>query len=155
LMELAEKLGVSYTALADQGAGWCENRKCWTFPERDGKGTVIGILTRDMVGKKLRLKGSKSGLSFASSWRNGTGPIFLVEGPSDVAALLTIRLSVVGRPSNMGGAKLLTDLLFDVPLSREIIVIGERDEKPNGQWPGKEGAIRTATRLADTLERAI
>jgi hypothetical protein len=155
LLQLAEQLGVSYSSLADQGAGWCDYRRCWTFPERDGGGKVIGLLTRDLIGGKLQTKGSRRGLSFASSWRNGAGPIFLVEGASDVAALLTIGLSVVGRPSNTGGVTLLTDLLFDVMPNREIVVIGERDQKPNGSWPGKDGAISVAKQLADALERPI
>jgi hypothetical protein len=155
IMNLAKQLGVSYASLADQGAGWSDRRECWTFPERNGSGKIVGILTRDLTGKKRRIKGSQSGLSFTCDWNAGDGPIFLVEGPSDFAALKTIGLSAVGRPSNRGGVAFLTNLLFDVPAQREIIVVGERDQKPTGLWPGKEGAISVATQLAEALERPI
>ncbi len=36
-----------------------------------------------------------------------------------------------------------------------MIVIGERDQKPDGQWPGKDGAERTATQLAERLRRDV
>ncbi|MSR59742.1 MAG: hypothetical protein EXS05_19220 [Planctomycetaceae bacterium] len=131
------------------------NRQCWTFPERNGEGKVVGISTRDRQGQKKRITGSKSGLTFASDWREGTGPIFLVEGASDTAALKTIGLAVVGRPSNLAGVGQLTDLLFDIATDREIIVGGERDQKPNGSWPGREGAISVSTQLAEALDRTI
>ncbi len=46
-------------------------------------------------------------------------------------------------------------MLSGVDHNREIIVIGERDEKPDGKWPGRDGAVRTAKRLAEELERPI
>jgi hypothetical protein len=47
---------------------------------------VIGIMTRYEDGSKKRLKGSNAGLTYANNWNTGLGPIFLVEGASDVAA---------------------------------------------------------------------
>ena len=152
---LAERLGVSVESLTALNAGWHPGHKFWTHPERDGFGRVIGVITRYEDGSKKRLSRSKCGLSYADSWDTGLGPILLVEGPSDTAALLTLGLTVVGRPSNCGGVDLLIDLLFDVPTQREIVVVGERDEKPDGKWPGRDGAISTATRLAEALERPV
>ena len=88
------------------------------------------------------------------------GPILLVEGGSDTAALMDMGLAVIGRPGNIVPkklfpelVKLLAELLADN--EREIIVIGENDEKPDGRWPGREGAISTATRLAEALDRTV
>ena len=64
---------------------------------------------------------------------------------------MTIGLSVVGRPSNCGGIALLIDLLSAFPIQRELVVIGERDEKPDGKWPGRDGAISTGTKLRAAL----
>jgi hypothetical protein len=64
-------------------------------------------------------------------------------------------LAVIGRPSNLGGTTLLIELLGTVPLHRGIIVLGERDEKPNGLWPGRDGATKTADKLASGLDRQI
>lgn len=154
-IELATRLGVSVKALAELGVGWHIEKQCWTFPERNANGTIIGISARYQDDQKRRHPGSRAGLTYVDGWDSGNGPILLVEGASDTAALLTIALNAVGRPSNAGGIELLLDLLVDLPSDRDIIVIGERDQKPNGHWPGKAGAIRTAQRLADGLNRPI
>jgi len=120
-----------------------------------GNGQVIGINARHVDGSKKRLFGGQSGLTYADGWDTGDGPILLVEGGSDTAALMTIGLSVVGRPSNTAGVKLLIDLLCEADIDREIVVIGERDEKADGRWPGRDGAISTAKQLAENLERPV
>jgi hypothetical protein len=109
------------------------------FSERDGDGKIIGISARHVDGCKKRIFGGSSGLTYADGWDAVDEPILLAEGGSDTAAQMTIGLSVVGRPSNTGGAKLLIDLLFEISANREIIVIGERDQKPDGRWPGRSG----------------
>jgi len=150
---LAEELGVSAEALERLGVGW--NGSSWSFPERDATGNVIGISVRYGDGTKKRLKGGKAGLTFPTDWDMGSGPVLLAEGGSDTAALLGLGLSVIGRPSNAGGVRLLTELLADLPVQREIIVLAERDRKPDGRWPGRDGAVGTAQQLADGLNRSI
>jgi hypothetical protein len=152
---LASELGVSVEALLRLGIGWHPDCRFWTIPERDGAGRVIGISSRTQDGEKKRLYRSNAGLTYAADWDTKSGPILLVEGASDTAALMTIGLSVVGRPSNRAGVHLLVDLLSNLPLDREIVVIGERDEKLDGRWPGRTGAIATATGLAEGLKRPI
>lgn len=154
-VELAAQLSVSEQALSDLNVGWDNVDRYWSFPERDGSGTIIGIAARYINGSKKRLSGSQAGLTYADTWDTGTGPILLVEGGSDTAALLTIGLNVVGRPSNRAGTKWLNHLLRDLPIEREVLVIGERDRKQDGSWPGKDGAIRTAQKLAESLERKV
>lgn len=168
---LADQLGVSGAALRQLGCGWDPakpNRlrgSCWTFPARDGDGKVVGISLRfpeqrrnkegDLVGKAA-VYGGKAGLFYdPASWSRGSGPILLVEGASDTAAAMTMGLAAVGRPSNRGGIDHLAQLLRDVPADRPIVVVGERDQKPDGNWPGRDGAVSTATQLAKALHRAI
>ena len=79
------------------------------------------------------------------------GPILIVEGASDVAACLSVGLCAVGRPSAAGGGKLLIDLLKTDP--REIVVVGEFDPKSDGTWPGKLGAERISSQIANDLGR--
>lgn len=152
---LAKLLGVSADALARLRVGWHAPECTWDFPERDAKGNVIGINRRSRDGVKMRVKGGKSGLTYARDWEQDPGPIFLVEGGSDVAALLTMKLCAIGRPSNTGGTDLLIEMLETVSLGRPIVVVAERDLKPDGQWPGKKGAISTSSKLAQGLGREV
>lgn len=153
--ELARQLGVSPAALSRLRCGWCNGDQLWSFPEKNGTGQIIGVSTRSVTGEKKRLRGSKTGLTYAADWNCGSGPILLVEGASDTAALMTLGLNVVGRPSNFGGVPLLCDLLRPVSEEQPIIVIAERDQKPDGRWPGKDGAVSVAEQLSTQLNRCV
>lgn len=171
VQELADRLGVSVQSLVALGCGWDPAKpigmkgSCWTFPSRDGEGSVIGVALRfpetrrNRAGKesnKGMMAGGRQGLFYdPASWSRGSGPILLVEGASDTAAAMTMGLAVVGRPSNRGGVGHLANLLEVIPADRPILVVGERDEKGDGSWPGRDGAIATATQLAKELHRTI
>jgi hypothetical protein len=92
---------------------------------------------------KGQLAGGRRGLSLTVDWRELHDPIILVVGPSDVLAGRYAGLNVIGRPSNSGGA----DLLVHACRNRLVIVVGENDRKPDGLWPGKEGAEAVARKL--------
>jgi len=116
---------------------------------------VIGIGTRHLDGRKLFIPGGRRGLIYAPDWQQSDGPVLLVEGLSDTAAAMSMGLSAIGRPSATGGVDLLADLLKDTPDQRSIIVLGENDPKADGSWPGREGAVSVATKLAEKLRRPI
>jgi uncharacterized protein (DUF2126 family) len=162
--ESLKKLGVGFAT--DLGP------PCWTFPEKNEDGLVVGI-TRRLVtpqdGKsKLFCKGSRRGLTFCDDWDARPGCIFLVEGASDVAAALSLGVNAIGRPNNTGGVEMLAKLLRRT--DRKIIVMGENDKKdtstmnpqhdPNCKccarcWPGGWGARQTARELSKRLGRRI
>jgi len=131
----------------------------FTFPECDPSGRIIGITERipttEGKDRKKNIFGGNRGLTIPVKWRDRTGPVFPVEGPTDVLALSMCGLATVGRFSNLGGTDMLAVLLADWPSDRGIIVIGENDEKPDGRWPGREGAQQTATELARLLGRPV
>lgn len=142
LESLARSLCVSEESLQAVGLGWDGSR--YTFPEHDGAGAVIGISTRSVSGEKRSVAGSRRGLTVPAGLREMADPVLVVEGASDVAACWMFGLAAVGRPSNSGGAEHLERLLR----GREVLVVGERDEKKDGRWPGKEGAISVSGALA-------
>jgi hypothetical protein len=136
----------------------------YVFPERDGDERITGFnlrlreLTKDANGKpaveakKKRTYGPR-GLFIPAGWNAIAGPIYVPEGVSDTLALTAMGLVGIGRASNTGGAPLLASLLrrygfaageasADVP----VIILGENDAKPNGTWPGRDGAERVARR---------
>mgnify|MGYP001606612313 CR=1 FL=1 len=219
---LAHRLGVTAQSLIRLGVGWSIDDDCWVFPERDGDGSVVGLVRRYKDGAKLCQKGSKRGLTYAvnpgyvqgreykpgrenwsrtsetypcpvcsktdgclvsaenpedpkaaicirpvgktgaQSYIEGSGwlhirksagnvrlarcgligdseyPVLILEGQSDVACAMDLGFEAIGRPSAMHGGTTLLDLLRN----RDVVIIGENDRKPNGDWPGKDGAIK-------------
>lgn len=155
LDELADSLDVATAALRRLSIGWCDEQQCWTFPERDGRGRVVGISTRYPDGQKRFLSGGHRGLYLPAGWQPSSGQLLIVEGASDTAAGLTAGLNVVGRPSCTGGVKHLIELLRDAPVDCNIVVVGEMDARSDGSWPGKDGAVNVAEQLASQLARPV
>lgn len=141
------------------------NRRGYGFVWRDDNCQPIGMLVRQTNGTGKKPTAGRLGLSIPDGWLqrgegdDGTGPIYLVEGPSDTLAASALGLSVIGRPSNMAGVELLIGLFAGMDQAelarRPIIVVGEHDEKPDGRCPGREGAVSTAHKLANALCRRV
>jgi hypothetical protein len=173
--ELADELGLSIESLErlDVGRG-VDNFRSLTFstwPEKNPAGEVVGIIRRYRVpvtdggGCKMTMAGSHHGIYLPEDWQDSNGPVLVVEGGSDVAACLTLDLAAIGRPSCLGGAAMLAEVLRGC--NRIIIVLGENDRKPDRVgtvaqcpidcggcpvcWPGKYGAIQTAKQLKTAL----
>ena len=100
----AEMLNVSENSLKRMRCGW--DGKAHTFPMSDAEGNVIGIRRRFLDGKKICVKGSKTGL-FIPDGLTGKGTLLIVEGNSDCAAGLTLGFETIGRPSCTGGTDLI------------------------------------------------
>jgi len=171
---LASILGVSKESLADLcvGVGWDRDGTEWaSFPSRGINGEIVGITRRYDNGAKKTLAGtSNAGIFCKEWWWIGNGIVYIVEGPSDVAAMIDANLCVLGRPSNVGGLAVLTAYLKRRDPKR-IVVVGENDAKPERRgevaacvpdcagcaycFPGKFGMLATASRLARSLRRKI
>lgn len=173
---VASKLGVSVASLEDLGVGvgydeW-NGREWASFPSRGMKGEIVGITRRYDDGTKKTLGGTSNAGVFCKPywWLGGTGTVYIVEGASDVAAMLDAGLLVLGRPSNVGGIVVLTAYLRRHE-TRRIVVLGENDCKPHKRgtikqcpvdcrgcawcWPGRFGPIVTAEKLAKSLRRKV
>jgi len=139
--------------------GYREDRSdyCFTFPERDGHGKIIGINRRYFDKSKKLLAGGSRGLSMLKGWNVPSElPLFIVEGPTDAAALIAAGIPAIGRPSNTGGVAHLVVALAEIHEDRTVCVLGENDLRMNWalskpQWPGLEGAISTVRQLAEQL----
>lgn len=135
---------------AGGGDGWTREAGAFTVPERDGSGRVVGLSLRAPSGAKGYPSGARRGLVVPAGLDGMGGPVLVVEGASDVAACASVGLAAVGRPSNVGGAGEIAELLRD----REVLVVGERDRR-DGRWPGRDGAIRVAGQLARAWRRPV
>ena len=147
-------LSITVESLYAVGIGWDIGRGVYIFPERNAERCIIGISTRDADGAKRFIKGGNRGLTIPDSFNAASvDPLLIVEGVTDVCACLTLGIMAIGRPSNVGGVELLADLLADY--TGEVFIVGENDQKPDGRWPGRDGAKQTAARLASALGKSV
>lgn len=171
---LVAELGLPEAILSELAIGWSDTARhhadreivgAYIFPEHDGQGRLIGVSYRfpaakvagltDGDGKPLGNKSSptgyKRGLTLPLAWREMPDPTLIVEGPTDALAARALGLSAIGRPSNHGGV----DFVAQLCRHRRIIIVGENDRKPDGRWPGKEGAEAVARRLEAQWQRPV
>lgn len=136
---------------------WIENdgfnRWAWVFSEKNAAGLTTCYTLRYKDGRKIAH--GPRGLIYGDNWSAGDGPILCPEGASDVLCLRSLGLAAVGRPNNSSLAEQLAELLAQVDPTRPIMILGENDQKPDGKWPGKEGAELVAKKISDILRRPV
>jgi phage/plasmid primase-like uncharacterized protein len=163
---LADKLGLNVGCLRREQIGYatasdlratgtkCSGPGCWSFPMRDGNDHITGIRLRSRDGFKYSVTGSDASGLFIPK---GTDPIDRVliapEGPTSNAAILMLGLTTVGRPNNSLGTENLCRLAIRLRPS-QIVLLGDNDQKPDGRWPGRDGAMSVAAGLSRAGIRA-
>lgn len=169
--ELAQTLGVSVAALESLWVGWGYDREpWWSFPERSPRGGIVGIVRRYKDGRKKMIQHGTHGLYYSAMWATTRGPVYIPEGGSDTAALITIGLPAIGRPSCRGGVGMLASMLGP-RMNKLIIVVGEMDLNIERRgkvavcpkncggcpvcWPGLFGARDTARALSARINRKV
>ncbi len=165
---LAQELGVGREALTALEVGWANAQElralkagwdgprpdgAYTVPTRSSDGHISGLDLRSLDGRKSAPKGLPRGLIFAPASLQQDGDVLLVEGASDVATLLTLGVPAVGRSSVTAGGDILAELLRH--RAEDVVVLGERDRKANGTWPGRDGALHIARHLAEAWGRPV
>lgn len=131
---LAHDLGVSIRSLEELGCQYAgDYHNAWGFLMKDGYGNPIGIRIRNLFGQKWAVTGSQAGIFIPKvpfQYR-----VFIAEGPTDVAAGLSIGLYVIGRPSCSGGVSHIVDWFKKHrAVACEAVIIADNDE------PGIKGA---------------
>lgn len=134
---MANDLQLPQDSLRAFRMGWSQAKGAYTFPMHDASGKVIGVRLRYPNGRKLSVKGSRSGL-FMHGADMSRGLLLVAEGPTDAAALHSLGYNVVGRPSCNGGTKYLYEL---VNWKHQIVLIPDKDK------PGIDGAESVAKML--------
>jgi hypothetical protein len=148
--KLARQLGVTYSSIMALGAAWYRRKQAWAFPMRDGGGKIVGIRLRSEEGKKWALVGSANAL-FIPKDDYFTQTVYLVEGPTDVMAGVSIGLKIIGRPSCSAGMPDILRFIKENNIKR-IVQIADNDTvkvSPTGvrSYPGTEAAEVTAQHL--------
>jgi len=117
------------------------------FPMYDHTKKIIGIRLRTVNGQKWCIPGSKNGL-FLGDTTNPDMDLeygFIVEGSTNVAALMSIGIKSVGRPSNTAGLDMLIQYLK--PTKRLLVICRDNDTKPE--------ALKNTLRGAWLLAKAL
>lgn len=139
----AATLGIDAITLEWLSAVWAPEYNAWAFPMRDGKSNIIGIRLRSESGDKWAVRGSRQGLFIPSYFEDDDSICYITEGPTDCAAVLTLGLYSIGRPSCNSNHEQLAIALMEKKI-RRVVIVSDNDDKRrlNGQqWnPGLDGA---------------
>lgn len=123
---LAKDLGVSQESLTllecTKGP-----TNTWGFPMKDGYGGYIGIRIRSESGAKWAVNGSQAGIFIPAPRLKVARRVFVVEGPTDCAAALTLGLYAVGRPSCSGGVQHIMAFVRKNQV-QEVVVVCDNDD---------------------------
>lgn len=148
LYAFAASIGVSSASLLSLGCAYSHAHAAWAFPMRNGDGAIVGIRLRWEDGQKKAVTGSHQGLFIPNT--PSSGMAWLLEGPTDTAAALTIGLFAIGRPSCNGGEQFIRVALNRLKIRRAVIVSDcDRKHRTTGEeWnPGLDGAQRLEKEL--------
>ncbi len=134
---LASQLGVTVDSLRAIGCAYADSHNAWAFPMVNGKGHCIGIRLRADNGRKWSVTGGKEGIFVP---RGTARTAYVVEGPTDLAACLTLGLWGIGRPSCRGSVAHTQVTINRLHIQRAILV-------SDNDGPGIEGAKSLAREL--------
>jgi hypothetical protein len=127
---IAMALGLSLESLERLNTGW--NGSAWTFPMRNHRHEIVGFRTRTESGQKFAIKGSRAGLFIPQGVRRQRGGVvWVVEGPSDCAAMLDMGVDAIGRPSCRGSEQEISRWAAGMA----VMVLADNDT------PGVDGAV--------------
>jgi phage/plasmid primase-like uncharacterized protein len=133
----ATSLGVSHDSLTLLRMGWAADYRATSWPMVDANARVIGIRLRcPETARKWAVVGSRAGL-FVPAGLAEVRRLFVCEGPTDTAALLSIGLDAVGVPSAGGVPDLLARLIRRL-MPADVVIVAD------GDGPGRVGADRLA-----------
>ncbi len=136
LQSQADALGVSAESLKLLRMGWSKGDQAFTFPMRSGAGDIVGIRLRNANAEKWSVRGGKEGL-FYSPLRLAGETLYIVEGPTDAAAMLDMGFPTIGRPSCTGGTEHLLKMIRG---HHHVVIVADHD------GPGERGAEALADR---------
>lgn len=141
IARLAIKLGVTTDSLTRTGCAWAAPHKAFAFPMVNGRGNPVGIRLRAESGAKWSVKGGREGIFIPHQIAQHNQRVaYIVEGPTDLAACLTLGLDAIGRPSCRGSVAHTQVTINRLHIQRAILV-------SDNDAPGIDGAKALADEL--------
>lgn len=157
---LAGHLGVDDAALRDLRIGWLDDAQAieygsrvgggYTIPERDGLNRVVGVAIRKEDDSKFFFPGGQRGLTIpASLAQNPPEKLYVTEGMSDCAAMLSHGYPCIARASATEGVDALFDFFTARPSVKLVLIGADNDDV------GVKGATACAESLRLLLGRDV
>ncbi|MCP4891919.1 MAG: hypothetical protein GY904_35690 [Planctomycetaceae bacterium] len=148
-LRLERRLGLPTEELKRLRIGWSADDIATTWPMVDHNQNVVGIRLRCMrTGRKWSVTGGTAGLFVPADLSPNVDRMFIAEGPTDTAALLSIGFDCIGRPSCNGAVAITTKLVKELQPG-EVVIVADADA--NGA--GKRGAESLAVGLVTVCAR--
>lgn len=141
LDEIAKQMVLPTDVLSRMSVGYDCEKSATTWPMVDVGGSVIGIRMRSVrTGRKWSIKGGRAGLFIPDGQHDNPERLYVAEGPTDTAAVLSVGLSVIGRAS-CGGNGVMERVTVRRIRPAECVIIADPDDA------GRHGAMLLATGL--------
>ncbi len=142
---LALLLGVAPDALRRLQVGWNPAQQVTSWPMRNDAGEIVGVRLRDPeTGSKWSVRGSDGQGVFCDPDQVLKRPpgarVWIAEGPTDTAALLTLGFMAIGCPSSGVGGGFIASIGHRIRPA-EWVIVADADPK------GIEGAKRLQSDL--------
>lgn len=128
LHELGTELQMPIESLSRTGVGYSFPHHATTWPMRNENREVVGIRLRSITtGRKWAMTGSSAGVFIPDELPVKIEQLFVAEGPTDTAALLSLGVDAIGRPSANGATETICKTVKRLS-PRECVVVADRDE---------------------------
>lgn len=140
---LSNRLRLPADTLVRLGVGWFAAQRATSWPMCNESEQVVGIRLRSMAtGDKWSVRGGRAGLFVPKGLTVQPDRLFVCEGPTDAAAVLSLGAGAIGRPSCHGAVAMTCKLVRRLEPT-ECIVVADDD--------GHGAGIRGAESLACVL----
>jgi 5S rRNA maturation endonuclease (ribonuclease M5) len=144
------ELGVSPDSWKALGAVWSGKKDAWVLPFRNDSFAIVGFQFRALSGFKWTMEGSHLGLFIPRA--KVQDEVYIAEGASDCAALLTLGVYAIARPAAFACHDMLEDFITRQKIKRAIIVTDFdpqwQKEKKRIASPGVESALKLRLKLS-------
>ena len=124
---LAKRLNVHPRSLVRLRVGYSEQHQATTWPMVDSGGRCVGLRLRGHDGNNWSLKGGKAGLFVPDGIHTQMPTLFIAEGPTDAAALMTIGIPAIGRPSCTGAMPSTVNFVRRIE-AKYVVLVADNDE---------------------------
>ena len=142
---LSDRLGLPMETLRRLRVGWSESYRATTWPMVNDAGRVLGIRLRSMTtGDKWSIRGGRAGLFVPVGLSERADRLFIAEGPTDTAALLSLGVDAIGRPSCHGAVSITAKLVAQLRPA-ECVIVADRDEHGAGMRGAESLAVALVT----------